>query len=126
MLVMQTTARMFQSAPPGLSGVLHMLFPLSGILVPSHLLDCLPPFLQVLETQQHLWQVFPQCPSRSSCRSLPMTTHATQGFSMQLAWKPTLMSEIRFQDGIQCFLTDGCLGIYLLFVSGEDHVKKPP
>lgn len=78
MLAMQTTARMFPSILPGLPGGLRVLFPLSGILVPSHLLDCLQLSLPVLETQRHLCHVPLSTQSQSNGRLRPATSNTTQ------------------------------------------------
>lgn len=83
--------------------------------------------LQVLVTHHHLWGVFSEGPSPKECELMPTIINTTLSFSMWLAQRPTLTSEIWFQDGSPSFLTDGC-SAFIYYSSAEMTVpqKKLP
>ena len=70
-IVTQTTARMFQPLLPGLSGFLHMLFPLSRRLVPSYSLGCFLYSFRFGDTSPPLGSLLWRAQPQSSWGSLP-------------------------------------------------------
>lgn len=116
--ISQTIARMFQSVLPRLPGSWHKLLPLSRTPDPSYLLGC---FVLILEDMSPLWHL-PWMPVPRAA-----DTHRHGHINLMelihmVSTEATLMPDIRFQDGIWCFLTHGCLAF--LYYSAMKMTEK--
>lgn len=100
--ISQTKARMIQSVLLSLSGSLHMQF-LQHLTPPIYLASS----YWSLRTH-HFCGLFLGCPVPRAADG-HCYGHTNQTEIHVVSTETTLMSEIRSQDEIWCFLTDGCL-----------------
>lgn len=66
--------------------------------------------------------VFPECPVARAAGAHRCGRKRQTELIHTVSAKATLMSEIRFQDGIWCLLTDGCLAF--IYYSSVEMTEK--